>query len=276
MAVKFQLLEPNMAVLLFDLPPIGADREYDAGGQRNLTRSGTLTGEGRAANLVNMPPLQIAVLPDTADARLLVDLTSHASDLSEAAHALGCALDAGEGSSLWEPLTSHAVTAYVRPFIVSNVRARLDEMPEVSGLPPNLRSVHDRIRKYRNTTIAHSQSELVMPLPIAILNDEGHGVDLIGVTVAHPMPYAFAQRFAELIAASEDIVDQATQPVLERLRAWLRDMTPEMISGWQQPEIVHAVDADFTAARARKRLPRFTTYGRVEHLAGQEQPEGRQ
>lgn len=232
-----------------------------------------LTREGGAANLVNMPPLPFAVLPDTPDVRLLVDLTSHASDLSEAAHALGCAFDAGEGSSLWEPLTSHAVTAYVRPFIVSNVRARLDEMPEVPGLPPNLRSVHDRIRKYRNTTIAHSQSELVMPLPVAILNDEGHGVDVIGVTVTHPMPHAFAQRFAELISVSEDIVDQATLPVLERLRAWLRDETPETIIGWQQPEITHAVDADFTAARARKRGPRFTSYWRVEPLPGHERPD---
>ncbi|WP_298591588.1 hypothetical protein [uncultured Kocuria sp.] len=262
-----------MAVLLFDLPSIGSDREYDADGQRNLTRSGVLTREGGAANLVNMPQPRIAVLPDTPDARLLVELTSHANDLSEAAHALGCAFDAGEGSSLWEPLTSHAVTAYVRPFIISNVRARLDEMPEIPSLPPNLRSVHDRIRKYRNTTIAHSQSELVMPLPVAILNDEGHGVDVIGVTLIHPMPHAFAQRFAELISASEDIVDQATQPVLERLRAWLRDETPKTISDWQQPEIINAVDTDFTAARARKRIPRFTRYWHVAHLPGHEQPD---
>jgi hypothetical protein len=233
-----------------------------------------LTGEGGAANLVDMPPLRIAVLPDTPDARLLVDLTSHARDLSEAAHALGSAFDAGEGSSLWDPLTSHAVTAYVRPFIVSNVRARLDEMPEVFALPPNLRSVHDRIRKYRNTTVAHSQSELVMPLPVAIFDDEGHGVDVIGVTLTHPMPHAFAQRFAELISASQDIVDQATQPVLERLRACLRDETPETISGWRQPDIIHAVDAEFTAARARKRVPRFTSYWRVEHLPDHEQPDG--
>lgn len=233
-----------------------------------------LTGEGRAANLVNMPPPRIAVLPDTVDARLLVDLTSHANDLSEAAHALACAFDVGEGSRLWEPLTSHAVTAYVRPFIVSNVRSRLDQMPEVPGLSPNLRSVHDRIRKYRNTTIAHSQFELVMPLPLAILDDEGHGVDVVGVTVTHPMPHAFAQHFAELISASEDIVEQATQPVLERLRAWLRDETPQTISSWQQPDISHAVDTDFTAARARKRAPRFTAYWRVEHSPGHEQPDG--
>lgn len=221
-----------------------------------------------------IPSSRFAVLPDTTDARLLVDLTSHASDLSEAAHALGCAFDAGEDSSLWDPLTSHAVTAYVRPFIVSNVRARLDEMPEVPGVPPNLRIVHDRIRKYRNTTIAHSQSELVMPLPVAILNDAGHGMDVRGVTVIHPMPHAFAQRFAELISAMEDSVDHATQPVLERLRAWLRNETSETISGWQQPGILHTVDTNFTAARARKRIPQFTSYWHVEQLPDHEQHDG--
>ncbi|WP_367403821.1 hypothetical protein [Kocuria marina] len=220
--------------------------------------------------LVSMPLPRTAFLPDTPDTRLLIDLTSQANDLSEAAHALGCALDAGEGSNLWEPLTSHAVTAYVRPFIVSKVRARLDEMPEVPGLPPNLQSVHDRIRKYRNTTIAHSQSELVMPLPVVIIDDEGHGVDVIGVTVTHPMPHAFAQRFAELISTSEEIVDQATQPVLERLRAWLRDETPQTINDWQRPKVTHAADIDFTAARARRRAPRFTNYWGIEHSPGHE------
>ncbi|MDQ0925671.1 hypothetical protein QF038_004179 [Pseudarthrobacter sp. W1I19] len=82
----------------------------------------------------------LAVLPDTPDTRLLTELTSHASDLSEASHALACALGAGEGSELWIPLTSHAVTAYIRPFILSNVRRRLDEMPEIPPMAPPDRS----------------------------------------------------------------------------------------------------------------------------------------
>ncbi|MGO4435096.1 hypothetical protein AB4Y88_17945, partial [Paenarthrobacter sp. RAF9] len=87
-----------------------------------------------------------------------MDLTSHANDLSEASHALACALGAGEESELWMPLTSHAVTAYIRPFIFSNVRSRLDEMPGIPAVPAAHQAVHDIIRKYRNTTIAHSQS----------------------------------------------------------------------------------------------------------------------
>ncbi len=49
------------------------------------------------------------------DTRLLVELTSHADDLSEAAHSLSKALDSGEGSDVREPLTSHAVTTYMHP-----------------------------------------------------------------------------------------------------------------------------------------------------------------
>jgi hypothetical protein len=41
-----------------------------------------------------------AFLPDMDDTRLLVDLTSHASNLSEASHALTQALEVGEVSTL--------------------------------------------------------------------------------------------------------------------------------------------------------------------------------
>lgn len=47
------------------------------------------------------------------------------------------------------------------------------------------------------------------------------------------MPTAIAERFADLSAAMEDIVDQATQPVLDRLWKWLKDTTPETISDWR-------------------------------------------
>lgn len=220
---------------------------------------------------MDIPSPRMAVLPDMPDARLLVDLTSHASDLSEASHALAAAFAAGEGSDLWLPLTSHAVTAYIRPFIHSNVRTRLDEMPGIPGVPRTLQSVHDSIRKYRNTTVAHSQSDLAMPLPIVILDAAGQAVDVIGVSLIHPMPLALAERFAHLMSAWEDAVDRATRPVLEHLRAWLKDEAPETIGRWEGPEIVHATDADFTAAQKRTRPPRFTAYWQVGRLPGDEQ-----
>ncbi|MFF2244297.1 hypothetical protein ACFVTM_08980 [Arthrobacter sp. NPDC058130] len=189
-----------------------------------------------------------------------MELTSHANDLSEASHALTCALTAGQDSELWMPLTSQAVSAYVRPFIHSNVRTRLDKMPEVTAVPDPLQPVHDTIRKYRNTTVAHSQSNLVMPLPIAIRDAQGRGVNVVGITITHQMPLAVAQRFAELISAMEERVDHATQAVLERLRAWLSDQDPAVIDGWPFPDVAHATDSDFTAAHPRRGATHFTTY----------------
>lgn len=130
-------------------------------------------------------------LPDSADSRLLVDLTSHASDLSEASHALRLALEAGEGEPAWFPLTMHAVTANIRPFIHSNVRPRLDQMPGFPGIPDGLQSIHDTIRKYRkyrNTTVAHCQSDLTMPVAVALLDGEGRVDKVQGSTFPHPMP----------------------------------------------------------------------------------------
>lgn len=204
------------------------------------------------------------MLPDMADTRLLVELTSHASDLSEASHALGCALAAGEDSELWMPLTSHAVTAYIRSFILSKVRRRLDEMPDIPPVPAALQAVHETIRKYRNTTIAHSQSDLSLPLPLALLDTEGKGVKVVGVSVTHQMPLTIAEGFRDLIAAMEAGVEKATQPVLARLQTWLEEQDPEVISGWGSPRIHHATDTEFTGSRQRGRTPRFGIYGKVE------------
>ncbi|WP_458115672.1 hypothetical protein [Arthrobacter sp. D2-10] len=203
---------------------------------------------------------KLVVLPDTADTRLLVDLTSHANDLSEAAHSLGIALDSGEGSELWEPLTSHAVTAYIRPFILSNVRRRLDEMPGFPGLPPELMSTHEMIRKYRNAKVAHSQSDLVMPLPVAFLGDKGEVRRVWGMTLTHQMPLVIADRFAHLLERMGGIVDELMQPVNDRLLSWARSQSPESVCDWKGPEIRASIDADFNAARERKRTPRFTAY----------------
>ena len=169
------------------------------------------------------------------------------------------------------PLTSHAVTSYVRPFILSNVRKRLDEMPGIASMPAALQPIHCVIREYRNTTIAHSQSNLSLPLPLAFLDSKGKGVDVAGWSLIHPMPLALAEQFADLVAAVEDMVDLATQPVLERLRSWLKDQTPERINGWAFPEFLHAADTDFTASERRRRTPRFTTYWRGEQQRDEDQ-----
>ncbi|MEW1950966.1 hypothetical protein AB0280_17160 [Pseudarthrobacter sp902506025] len=213
------------------------------------------------------PPL--ALLPDMPDTRLLVELTSHASDLSEASHTLASALAAGESSELWLPLTSHAVTAYIRPFIHSNVRTRLDEMPEVPAVPPSMKWLHQAIRQYRNTTIAHSQSNLALPLPIVLLDDAGQATKVAPISLINQMPLAIAERFAALILAMEDAVDQATQPVLDRLHVWLRDKTAGEVMNWDPPEVVHATALEFNAGERRTPFPRFSAFWQ-KHLPCEE------
>lgn len=129
---------------------------------------------------------------------------------------------------------------------------------------PTLAGVHDVIRKYRNTTVAHSQSELPLPLPVAFLDAEGRGVKVSGISIIHPMPLTIAESFSDLISVMEDIVDQATQPVLESLRTRLQSQDPETIKDWDHPEFIHATDSDFSAANRRKPAPRFTAYRHVE------------
>lgn len=112
----------------------------------------------------------LGVLPDSPDARRLVELSSHLNDLSDADHALSTALQLAEDDPLWPALTGYAATAYMRAFLHSQVRRPL---PEIIGIPAERVALHDTIHKFRNTTVAHSQSELVMALPLAVLNESG-------------------------------------------------------------------------------------------------------
>jgi hypothetical protein len=214
---------------------------------------------------MNHPPgPTIVLIPDSADSRLLVDLTSHATDLAESSHTLRLALDAGEDSELWLPLTMHAVTAYSRPFAESKVRSRLDTMKQFSGVPAELTPVHDMVRKYRNTTVAHSQSDLVLPIALALLDDNGAVRDVIGVTFTHPMPLAVVERFAELVDAVEGLVEEATRPVTDRLKKLLGAVPSDIVAGWPMPESLAAEDHEFSGARARTQRPQFTAYWRIE------------
>ena len=214
---------------------------------------------------MSLPPRPtIAAIPDSVDARLLIELTSHATDLSEASQTLGLALNAGEDSELWLPLTMHAATAYSRSFTTSEVRTPLDKMDHFPQVPAGLRPVHDMVRKYRNTTVAHSQSDLVMPIALALLDDHGAVRDVVGVTIVHPMPRVVAERFAELVDAVEGLVDDATKLVTARLRKWLAAMPPEVVAGWPKPETFAAEDHEFSGKQERTERPQFTTYWRID------------
>jgi hypothetical protein len=146
--------------------------------------------------------------------------------------------------------------------------------PGIPAIRSDFQEVHDTVREYRNKTIAHSQSALATPFPLAILDAAGRAVNVIAISLIHPMPMAMAERFSDLIAAMEDTVDHATQPVLERLRTSLRKATPATISGWPQPEFLHTTDDDFSAASTRQPTPSFTAYWHAEPSPSEEASPG--
>lgn len=137
-------------------------------------------------------------------------------------------------------------------------------MRDFPGIPEELRSVHDTIRIYRNTTVAHSQSDLVLPLALAILDARGLVTQVQGHAVMQQMPGVLAERFEELIDTMETLVSEATQPVVDQLREQHRHTDTDTVSSWPGPDIAYAQDTDFTATRKRSRNPRFTVYAHTE------------
>lgn len=203
----------------------------------------------------------LALLPDSPDARRLVELSSHLNDLSDAEHALIAALDVADDDPLWPVLTGYATTAYMRAFLNSQVRRPLLDLV---GLPPQHASLHETIHKFRNTTIAHSQSELVMILPLGILNKSGTIRAVTDMVVSHHLPRRTAEAFAVLIADMLDLAENAAQILRDRLRTTYSATDAATIASWPNPEIRHELDDAFTAATKRRHAPSFTMYWREE------------
>lgn len=90
---------------------------------------------------------------------------------------------------------------------------------------------------------------------------------MLGVSVIHQMPLAVAERFSDLIRTVEDIIEQATQPVLEGLRTWLEGQDAAAIDSWELPEIIDALDSDFTAAHQKNGSP--SVHGALARLGGE-------
>jgi hypothetical protein len=203
----------------------------------------------------------VAMLPDTPDSRLLAELSCYSDDLSEASDAIDQALEAGHDSPLWQPLTSYAVIAYMRALAHSNVRSGLlAHIP----IPDDMVDTHDMIRGYRNTTIAHSQSELSMSLPLVTLTPEGTVSQVIPITIRHNLPQTTARRIAEAVDRMSALVSETIKPLVERLTAEYRDACPEAVAGWPVPDLDHEHADRFTAQSRRRSQPRFVAYWDVD------------
>ena len=98
--------------------------------------------------------------------------------------------------------------AYIRPFVPSKIRERLDEMAGSKLCQLLFKHVHELVRKYRNTTVAHSKSDLAVPVPVAVRDATGQVVNVIEVSLIQPMPRFLAERFQSLISVMQEALAQ--------------------------------------------------------------------
>ncbi|TFD27737.1 hypothetical protein [Cryobacterium lyxosi] len=197
------------------------------------------------------------MIPDSADARLFVELSSYGADLSEARHALALASEGNEDSPLRDAaayLIGFAALAYCRTFFASNVRKPLTDH---ISIPDELQDLHRLIGAFRNTTIAHSQSELAITFPVGILDAGTLRVrDVTAATTSQTLPPPLVSRFLALLETVDELLFEVTEPVRQRLIEQLgRSNRAGMVAGGARPIVINATDADFDPRTKRSRYP---------------------
>ena len=198
---------------------------------------------------------ECVMIPNSVDARLFVELSSYGADLSEARHALDLASEDGEDSPLRAAsayLIGFAALAYCRTFFASNLRKPLTTHIEI---PVELEEIHRLVGAFRNTTIAHSQSELSTTFPVGILDAGTLRVrHVTAATYSQTLPPPLVSRFLELLGAVDDLLFEATEPVRQRLIEELaKSDRAVMVARGARPNVINATDADFDPRT--KRLP---------------------
>ena len=87
----------------------------------------------------------------------------------------------------------------------------------VSVVPEELAALHEKIRAYRNTTVAHSRSELVRPAPIAYLDQAGRIRRVGDAVISQHLPRQIARQFAGLIGLVQNTVEGWADDIRARL-----------------------------------------------------------
>jgi len=201
-------------------------------------------------------PLLVAV-EDSPDTRLFIELSSYAADLAEARHALELAIrGVEEGSALADAsryLVGLAVVAYCRTILLSNVRGRLTDYVSI---PDELIDVHDRVKTYRNATVAHSQSELAVTYALGVLHRETLKVRYVaGPTLVVPLPNPVIREFQELVDVMERRLDEAIEPVRTILMKRLAGMGRSQLEAATRPEIQEKWANEFDPKTKRSPYP---------------------
>ena len=168
--------------------------------------------------------MEFVLLPDNADTRLFIELSSHAADLTEAREAITLALSApvtGLPDGVERSLVANAVMAYCRTFFPSKVRTPITSFVQV---PEELVATHDLVARFRNRTVAHSQSDLSVTYPIGMLDAKTLNVlDVSAPTVSSTMPTEQVNSFITLIDEMRRRLDDVIEPIRDRLKAILTD-----------------------------------------------------
>lgn len=201
-------------------------------------------------------PLVVSV-GDSHDARLFIELSSHASDLAEARGALEMSIEAREPDSpLWDAaayLIGFSVVAYCRCFGLSDVRKPITEHIEI---PQDLLRTHEQVRTFRNATIAHSQSDLAVTYPVALLEPTTLELRYVsGTTISTTLPSSVANEFRDLIDALQELLDEAIDPIRARLEAGLRNADRDELLSASRPDVVEKLARDFNPRTKRKLYP---------------------
>lgn len=225
-----------------------------------------------SVNSAEEPSFKVVTVPDSADARLFVELSSYGADLAEARHALDLAIKSrGESSQLEDAapyLIAFAVIAYCRTYFPSNVRKPLTDHIDI---PDEVSDTHRLVGAFRNTTVAHSQSKLATTFPVGVLDAETLCVrDVTAATVSQTLPPPLVERFHKLVALVDDLLFEVIEPVRQRLVEHLSGSNLEtmLIEGGQLPT-VEATDADFNPRTRRGPYPTsHTLYWSATSLPG--------
>jgi hypothetical protein len=198
----------------------------------------------------------IVKVPDSDDARLFIELSSYASDLTEALSALDMALDSDGDARPF--LIGFAVVAYWRCFGLSKVRVRLDEHVEI---PERMLKTHQLVKVFRDATIAHSQSELAVTHPVAVLDSHTLEVkDVSALTVISTLPSSVARDFKSLIEAVQELLDEAIEPIRGRLESDLRRADRTQLLADATLATIDRLAADFDPNTRRAKYPAAQTF----------------
>ncbi|WP_165391210.1 hypothetical protein [Agromyces ramosus] len=211
----------------------------------------------------NEQRFEFGLVPDSPETRLFVELSHFAGgDLSPAATALGLATEFYEREEADTAgfLVDSAVVAYCRAFVTSSVRGTRSLESHIAT-PAEFTALHQTIRTYRNTTVAHSQSELSMTWPLVVIDRSQGGKPTVwGPTLGQPLPWTIVEDFRRLVDRLLDLLHEMIEDLRVRLEADIRLMSGRTQIPAEAP-FVAALDRDFTARTQRQPYPlRQTLY----------------